>query len=230
MTGNKIVMSNLSTINCWRTIGVWGHDGSRCAELEKYIHCRNCPIFSENGHSVLDILPPSDYLTQWRKEISKPKEKKKSSIKSVLVFRVGKEWFALQANILSEIADDRAIHRIPQNENSSIMGIVNVSGVIKVCYSLADMLGLSPGTQSVDMDRTCLRRLVIFKLDHKDYVFLADEVSGLCWYADSELQPIPSTLSEKTTSVLLGSLSQGKNKVAVFNIDSLQTMLERITL
>src|SRR5258706_164913 len=37
---------------CWNIIGVRG-DGS-CLELERYVHCRNCPVYAQGALAVLD--------------------------------------------------------------------------------------------------------------------------------------------------------------------------------
>lgn len=216
--------------NCWSTIGVWGSSTEKCVELEKYIHCRNCPIFSDIGRSVFEKKAPSGYLTQWRNEISKPKEIVKKSVESILVFRSGSEWFGIQANILSEIADFRPIHRIPRNKNMAISGIVNISGVIKLCYSLSEILGISPISSSVENRRKISKRLVVFEVEQQDYVFLVDEIKGLHWYSAPELQPLPSTISENSAQMMLGSILHDKKNIAVFNVEVLHRVLERVSL
>ncbi len=219
------------TADCWNSIGIWSGARKKCEKLTEYIHCRNCPIFLAAGHSVFERVAPLEYLSQWQKEISKKKSRDNSKNKSVLIFRVGHEWFALPATILDEVANERTIHRIPRNMNRFISGIVNINGEIKVCYSLSELLGLShiDGVNKKE-ERGKPKRLVVIDLDEKDYVFLVDEVKGLYFYSDSDLHSVPSTLDENNALLLLGSIERFNHQVAIFNIKKFQEKLEGIAL
>ncbi len=218
--------------NCWNTIGVWSHARKKCDKLTEYVHCRNCPVFLEVGHSVFERVAPFGYLSQWRKEISAKESSDHSKNNSVLIFRIGHEWFALPAVVLAEIANERTIHRIPRNMNRFISGIVNINGEIKVCYSLSELLGLSYSISSTNKkeDRHKPKRLVVIKLDEKDYVFLVDEVKGHYLYSDSDLLPVPSTLDAANALLLLGSINQFNHQIAIFNISKFQEKLEGAVL
>lgn len=215
--------------DCWRTVGVWSHAEEKCAELQQYIHCRNCPVFSKIGHSVFEKSAPSGYLSQWRKEISAQVEDDHTRPNSVLVFRVGNEWFALKAGVLSEIANEREIHRIPQNLNSFISGIVNINGEIKICYSLSELLGLKEyKINSESQSNHSPKRLVVIEFGEMQYVFLVDEVKGLHWYNDADVLPVPSILSVDNSLLLLGSIDQFNHQIAILNTNNLQVKLEEV--
>src|ERR1700733_11671904 len=49
--------------DCWNHIGVAG-DRS-CPELETFIHCRNCPVFSAAARTFFDRPAPEGYLAGW---------------------------------------------------------------------------------------------------------------------------------------------------------------------
>ena len=56
--------------DCWNQIGVEG-DGS-CADLEKFIHCRNCPVYANAGLQLLNRPLPPEYRRErfpsaWRR-------------------------------------------------------------------------------------------------------------------------------------------------------------------
>ncbi|QKQ26287.1 hypothetical protein [Candidatus Reidiella endopervernicosa] len=58
--------SDLTTIDdCWNRIGVWSREESRCPELERYVHCRNCPTFARAGRHVLENRVADDYMREW---------------------------------------------------------------------------------------------------------------------------------------------------------------------
>ncbi len=211
--------------DCWNTVGVWSHAQEKCEKLAEHVHCRNCPVFLEIGHSVFERVAPSGYLSQWRKEISAQENRDNFKNNSVLVFRVGCEWFALPTNILGEIANERTVHRIPRNMNRFISGIVNINGEIKICYSLSELLALN-SVDGINEREDKYKRLVVIELDGKHYVFLVDEVKGLAWYGDSELLPVPATLNADNALLLAGSINKFDHQIAVFSINKFQKKLE----
>lgn len=224
---NKNKKSVKAVTDCWNTIGVWSRGDNKCEKLSEHIHCRNCPVFSEIGHSVFEKAAPSGYLTQWRKAIAGQEKVDDSKTNSILVFRVGNEWFALPAEILSEVSNERSVHRIPRNMNRFISGVVNINGEIKVCYSFSDLLELNVINEKVEKsDVYQPRRLIVIELSELHYVFLVDEVKGLHWYADSDLLPVPATLNAENALLLLGAVKQFDHQIAVFNINEFQKKLE----
>jgi chemotaxis-related protein WspD len=227
---SKIPKKEKYVTNCWNSIGVWGQGEEKCVELKQYVHCRNCPVFSEMGRAVFEKSAPSGYLAQWRKEIAEETQRDINQTESVLVFRSGHEWFALPANILSEVSNAREIHRIPRNANRFITGVVNINGEIKVCYSLVELLDLKITENDVVESEYQPKRLIVIELDEIHYVFLVDEVKGLHWYGESELLPVPSTLNTDNALLLLGSIIQLDQKIAIFNIGKFQEKLERAAL
>ena len=62
--------SNLN--DCWNSIGV--HGNASCPELEKHVHCRNCPVYSAGALALLDGYPPANYLADWTSHFAEPKQ------------------------------------------------------------------------------------------------------------------------------------------------------------
>jgi chemotaxis-related protein WspD len=229
----KAVKKSVRIVDCWNTVGVWGHADKKCEELEKHIHCRNCPVFAEIGHVVFERIAPSGYLSQWRKEISAKAVREEERTKSVLIFRVFNEWFGLPAKVLNEVANERTMHRIPRNTNRYISGVVNINGEISICYSLKELLGISSDAGMRNENKGSQekpRRLIVIYLADKCYVFPVDEVKGLRWYADSDLLPLPSTLNTENSHLLLGSIRQEGQQAAIFNMHKFQEKLEGIVI
>ena len=88
--------------NCWNSIGV--HGDSSCQELKQAIHCRNCRVYSKAASNLLDAEPPADYVAHWTEQASRKRDVAERATVSVLIFRMGNEWFALQSTSLTEIA------------------------------------------------------------------------------------------------------------------------------
>ena len=227
----KIKKKTSRVNDCWNTIGVWSSAEKKCDKLVEFIHCRNCNIFSELGLSVLDKSAPAGYLTQWRNDIAAAPEINKAKLNSIIVFRVLQEWFALPAVILSEVANERLIHRIPRNINKYITGIANINGEIKVCYSLKHLAGLRDDKlDKNNMVNRSPKRLIVIELNMTTYVFQVEEVSGIHWYSETDLLPVPSTLYFENAEILLGSVKQKGRQVAIFCADKFQQKLEKVSL
>src|SRR2546423_6970639 len=79
---------------CWLEIGLYG-DGS-CPELQKHIHCRNCPVYSSAGVRLLDRPLPEGYRGEWTAHFAREKQKQIPPARtSAVIFRVHSEWLAL---------------------------------------------------------------------------------------------------------------------------------------
>ena len=101
--------TRLPLTDCWNTIGVRG-DRS-CPELEKVVHCQNCPVFAAAGRRFLDAPSPPDYLEEWTERLAAPVEEAAADLVSVLVFRLADEWLALPVAVLVEVTPPRPVHR-----------------------------------------------------------------------------------------------------------------------
>lgn len=226
-----IVIKSHKGVDCWNRIGVWSFSTQKCEKLEEYVHCRNCPTFSHAGHLVFEKTSPSGYLSQWRKEISQLTKADNSIKNSILVFRVGLEWLSFPTNILSEVANAKPVHRIPRNMNRYITGIVNINGEVNICYSLRELLGLSDSSDNnTDNANRKPKRLLVIEIESNNYVFLVDEVRGIIWHGDSDIVPVPSTLSCEDALLLRGSVKQQDKQIVIFDVNKLKDRLEGVPL
>ena len=227
----KILKKGGSVDDCWNTRGVWSNVDDKCERLVEHVHCRNCPVFSSEGKRVLDRLAPVGYLKDWRKTLAIKKKDQAVDTQSVLVFRVSDEWFALSAGCLHEIAEKRAIHRIPRNINTDIAGVVNIGGEVRVCYSLKSILGISDPRDVDDKNKSIATgRFIVALLGNQYYVFFADQISELSLYNDAEVLPVPATIKYKGKNFIAGVIRHNKNNVAVLDADVFQRNLEEIRL
>ena len=128
---------------CWRVVGVSG-DRS-CPELERFIHCRNCPVLAEAARSFFDREAPPGYLESWRTVLEEPEAPPDADAASLLVFRVDKEWLALPATALIEVTPIRRLHAVPHRAGTPLAGLVNIRGQLQLCLSLHAVLGLAGG-------------------------------------------------------------------------------------
>ncbi|MEY3204624.1 MAG: hypothetical protein RLZZ21_955 [Planctomycetota bacterium] len=184
---------------CWRTIGIAGD--KTCPELATFIHCRNCPVLAEAARTFFDRDAPAGYLDIWREILEEPAAAVETDSTSVLVFRLGTEWFALPAAVLVEVTTPRPLHRIPHRAGGGLAGIVNIRGQLQLCMSLHALLGLAGGPQTAAaaaadstarfmvVERTCDAGL-------DRWVLGVDEVAGVHRVARSAVRAVPSTVSQ----------------------------------
>jgi chemotaxis-related protein WspD len=180
--------------DCWNKIGVQG-DGS-CPELEKYIHCRNCPVYSAAAAELLDGDLPAGHFAGWTTHFAKPREVTEPDTHSVVIFRIGAEWLALPTAVFKEVATLRPIHALPHRRNGVVLGLVNVRGELLVCVSPGNVLGVdkSPATGRNPAHGEH-RRLLVASREGNRMAFPVDEVHGIHRFHPRELQEVPATLA-----------------------------------
>ena len=179
--------------DCWNRIGVEGD--CSCPELEKFVHCRNCPIYAQAGLQVLDRPLSREYRverTAHFADIRKPATGRKTS---VVIFRIGQEWLGLPTNVLQEVVEHGPVHSVPHRRHGVLLGLVNVRGELLPCVSVGRLLGLDPGA-SAEKLRTYYDRLLVIVWDNRRLVFPADEVYGIHRFQSEETTPPPATLAK----------------------------------
>jgi chemotaxis-related protein WspD len=83
---------------CWKRIGTWG-DRS-CPELKTYLHCRNCPVYSAGAAQLLNAEVSDAYLAAHAQHYAEAKRESRHGARSVVIFRVTGEWFALATTVI----------------------------------------------------------------------------------------------------------------------------------
>jgi chemotaxis-related protein WspD len=129
--------------------------------------------------------------------------------KSVVIFRIGAEWFALATGVFQEIGDRSAIRKLPDRRRGILSGLVNVRGELLLCVALDAVLGLEQsGTERKTGPATCFERLVICKHNNARLAFQVSEVHGLHRYHPADLRNAPATLARAAGGIYtLGVIS-----------------------
>ncbi len=184
---------------CWNSIGVHG-DGS-CPELERYIHCRNCPVYSQAAIELLGGEVPAGYRAQWTTHFATPKRVEDGDTQTIVIFRIGAEWLALPVPVVTEVASLRPIHSLPHRRSGVVLGLANVRGELLVCVSLGRVLGLDQSAaDSLETRRGAHRRLLVIRRDEVRSVCPVDEVHGIHRIPSRELQEVPATVAKATAT------------------------------
>ncbi len=218
--------------DCWNHIGVYGN--SSCVELQKVTHCRNCPVYSAAGRSLLEREVPLDYLnertavlaeqpTEVFAQLTGFRTGRAADTISALVFRLGNERFALPVNVLQEITHPSPIHTLPHRSNNLLLGLVNIRGEILLCASLSHLLGLeSPKPSFNSRDQ---RLLVVGK--ERVWVFPVDEVYQIHRFHTGELAAVPVVIAKAKETYTQGVIDWNQKKVNYLDTELLFETLER---
>jgi chemotaxis-related protein WspD len=180
---------------CWHKIGVYGQ-GS-CPELEKFVHCRNCPVYSQAGLQLLNRPLPEDYRRQWTAHFARKENHAPPTRISAVVFRIGSEWLALPTQAFQEVAERRVIHSLPHRRDGIVLGLANVRGELLICVSLGRLLG---GEKALPRpaSSTVYDRLLVIGWENQRLVFPVDEVHGIQRFQSHEMKELPATVAKAT--------------------------------
>jgi chemotaxis-related protein WspD len=203
----EAVDGGLGQFDCWNQTGVEG-DGS-CRELVKFIHCRNCPVYSNAGLRLLNRELSPEYRREWTERFAHTTDPAASGKTSVVVFRVEREWLALPTPVFQEIVEHRPVHSIPHRRGGLVLGLVNVRGELLLCVCIARLLGLEPLAREPGSPYS---RLLVVSWDTRRLVFPASEVHGIHRLSPEELDG-PKAAAIRPASRLTQAVFQWQNRV-----------------
>lgn len=153
--------------HCWRRIGV--HGDRSCPELVTQIHCRNCGWFARGARELLSR--PGLSRIDDPIELVLP-QRALGPAGSVLIFRLGSEWYALSTLSIREIAEARPVCRIAHRVGRLLEGLVSIRGELQLCVALDHLLGSLRSSREP-------ARLILAEVDEQGFGFFADEVRGV---------------------------------------------------
>ncbi len=224
--------------SCWNSIGVYG-DRS-CKKLETVIHCRNCPVYSTAGRSLLERLVPGDYLNEWTAILAEAQAEPPLAIGeqaaigigrvadtfSAIVFRLSNELFALPVGVLQEVTSPSAIHTLPHRGNDLFLGLVNIRGEILLCASLSHLLGLETAIPLSNGGKEARRRMLVVGKNGK-WVFPVDEVHRIYRFHLNEFKATPVVISRSNETYSQGIIDWDHKKVNYLDAELLLDTLNR---
>lgn len=215
-----------STIyDCWNTIGVEGN--GTCRELARFIHCRNCPVYSAAGLQLLDRPLSPEYRREWTEHFARVETVRTPARFSVVVFRVALEWLGLPTTAFQEIAERRTMHSLPHRHGKIVLGLVNVRGELTICASLARLLGLEGDTRHERKSLIVFDRLLVTHWNGGRLAFPVDEVFGIHRFQQNELHEAPATVSHSSLTYTRGVVTWRDHTIGVLNADALFASLNR---
>jgi chemotaxis-related protein WspD len=224
--------------DCWNTIGVAGN-GS-CQELLRFVHCRNCPVYSAAAIQLLDRPATADYRRECSEHYAGQKQLTTPAKTSVVIFRVISEWLALPTQAFQEVAERRAVHSLPHRRRDLVLGLVNVRGELLVCVSLGRLLGLGrvqgrgPGAEPRSLpaaldprSSNSLHRLLVANWDGNRVAFPVEEVHGIHRVHWEQLREAPATITKSLHTYSRGVFAWRDHTVGFLDAEVLFSTLNR---
>jgi len=207
---------------CWREIGITG-DRS-CKLLSEHVHCRNCPQYSAIGRTLFDREMPDDYRRDISEELAVASAAMAEETESVLLLRLGSEWFALQTQVFQEISAQQKPYVLPFRSGGLLAGLVNVNGELLLCVSLEAALGLSLEEKGKSDGRA---RLCVVRNGHERFAFAVDEILGVRRIPSARLQPVPVTLAKSPSAQTTSCFEADGHNVGLIDERRLFNSLDR---
>jgi chemotaxis-related protein WspD len=211
--------------DCWNTIGVFGN--STCPELSALTHCHNCAQYTRAGLQLLDRPIQQDYRREQTHHISRPGALSPAPNRSVLVFRIGAEWFALPTHIFQEVVEPRRIHSLPHPAKSILLGLANIRGELVICVSIGHLIGLEqlPGQEGL---RKGHGRLLVLNSDEGRLAFAVQEVRGTLRFHLRQITPVPAMLAKAKANYTQGVLYDEGCAIGLLDADLLFSTLNQM--
>lgn len=177
---------------------MWRTGKEKCPELDTYIHCRNCPVYSKSGRKLLRTEPPEGYRSEWTKLLAQEKTIKPMNVKAAFVFRSGNDWLALPSHMIQEVVNIGQIHAIPNITSKVLRGLVNIHGRLQICVSIGRVLGIEKRirtAEELEPDYISPERLVVVRQDSHHIAFPVSEVKGIVRYTPDMIKEPPVTVT-----------------------------------
>jgi purine-binding chemotaxis protein CheW len=124
-----------------------------------------------------------------------------AAVVPLLLFRLGRRWFAMDARAIEEVALRGQVTRVPMAP-SHILGVTSLRGRLVTVVSLEQMLG-AEGVLPVDSSAT-LPRLVVVREGHYEVAVVAHGIAGLIERAGSGAPARPSGAPDFVREELAG--------------------------
>jgi chemotaxis-related protein WspD len=201
--------------DCWNVIGVNGDQS--CERLQQVVHCRNCEVYAAAALQNLQRPVGEDYKKEWAAHFRQPAIDTRQQNTSCLVFRIGREWLALPTRMFVAVAPSAKPHRLPHRASRGLAGIVNVSGTLYPCMSLAALLGIDESEGQAATHRHTFARLLLTKWEEQSYALPVADLHGMLRYASSEVQAPAATINKGLSRFLTGVITHDDMRIGMLD-------------
>jgi chemotaxis-related protein WspD len=200
---------------CWKHIGV--HGDRSCDALERHVHCRNCPTYSEAAQRTMQLPVEPAYRAFWAGQLRQPQDVRAAGDATAMVFRIGVEWLALPTSMVLVVAPLAPVHRLPHRNKPGLLGVANVGGRLAPAIALAPLLGIDERDAPVITGRHVFARLLVASVAGHSCALPVAELRGIVRYASALLAEPAATVERPRPQHLDGVLAHDAMQVGVLN-------------
>ncbi len=180
-----------------------------------------------SANKLLERVPDESYLMEWTsllaKQLIEDSELRESA---VILFRIGAQWLAFEADYLYEIIDERPIHRIPHKVNGVVLGVVNLKGQLRLAVSLKEVLDIEEPKKK-PRNPLAYGRMIAITKDGQQWIFPVDEVYGVLHVTDGEIENVPVTIAKSARNYLKGVVNWRDQNVGYLDSELIFSALHR---
>lgn len=173
--------------------------------------------------ALLDRPLPADELARNTELVAAAAEARSVRMRSVLVFRVGDERLALEADETHRVVPASPVRRVPHRTNAVFAGLANVAGELTPVASIGAALGIAPAAQQT--------HFIVIGDAGARWAFAADRVEGVRRVDASRVVAAPTTVRHAADGCTrhLVPVSDGDREelVAVLGSDRLAELFAR---
>jgi chemotaxis-related protein WspD len=205
----------VAAAGCWNTIGVGGD--LSCAQLADYVHCRHCPVHDDAARRIFERPVDGAYRDHWAARLREARAEPEAPDAAALVFRIGAEWLAVAAAMVTSVAPAAPVHRVPHRSGGALLGVVNVGGRLVPALSLAAMLGVDEAQAVAVTGRHVFARLLVLHCGGQPCAMPVAELKGVVRYRKASLAGPAATINKGLQGQLTGVLSHDGLLVGVLD-------------
>lgn len=212
--------------DCWNKIGI--RAGNKCEQLREYLHCRNCPSYSDAARDIMRRPVSGQYRVEWAAHFALADDDSRATNESAVVFRIGHEWLALPTRVFVTIAEATSAHRLPHRNDRGLLGVVNVSGKLYPCMALSELMSIDVTQPYVQSGRHAYPRLIVVQTGRQAVAFPVHDVHGIVHYRSDEVLVPPSTVARNLAHYLAGVLGIGDKQAGYLDAKLLGNSIAEI--
>lgn len=183
-----------------------------------------------SANKLFDRTPEVSYLEEWKALLALPSEREvEAKETSHVVFCLRNEWFAMQTLAFFEISELHAINPIPYHHDETLIGVVNLRGQLRLCFSLHVLLGLenNPVDQPEKMLKMRYPRLMAVTDDQEIWVFPVESVEGIYQFDLSKMENVPINMLSLKENYLQGIIKFNEKRIYILDDTALFANLRR---
>lgn len=182
-----------------------------------------------SANTLLERKADESYIVEWTELLQEHRTtlSKKETV-SIVVFRLGKEWLGMSTVIFHEVAERRAVHKIPHLKSPTLMGLTNFRGQLRICIDMHKFLEISPTEHmSKKTSSVVYQRMVAIQQEEDFWIFPVDEVLGIHSFDLTMQTNVPVTVSKSTANYMKGVLPWKNIQVGLLDEGLLLYSLKR---